>query len=160
MVAARKARPRAVSATQIHSRFVTVKPKTRSAITVSRTRPPAITDWTIEIGASDSAATCRPHDAVATMMPIVYQRLLNSASELLTGLRSVTAGDSSAPRYLSRKPTIEVTAVASAKSRPSCTEKLISVRRGYPGAPPATAVRLLRGGVEAGLAGQQDARAL
>src|SRR3954451_25488246 len=99
-------------------------------ITVRSTRPPAITDCTIEIGARESAATCRPHDAVATIIPIVYQRLLNSASELFTGLRSVTAGDSSAPRYLSRKPTIDVTAVARANSRPSCTEKLIVGRRG------------------------------
>src|SRR3954465_1674887 len=126
MVAARNASPSAVSATQIHSRRVTVKPQTRGGITVRSTSPPAITDCTIEIGASDRPATCSPHEAVATMMPIVYQRLLKRASELLTGLRSVTAGDSSAPRYLSRKPTIDVTAVASANSRPSCTEKLIA----------------------------------
>src|SRR3954469_19382607 len=121
MVAARKASPSATSATQIHSRFVTVKPKTRSAITVRSTRPPAITDWTSEIGASDRAATWRPQEAVATMIPIVYQRDLNRTSELLIGLRSVTAGDSSAPLYLRRKPTIDVTAVASANSRPIWT---------------------------------------
>src|SRR3954462_570166 len=126
MVAARNARANATSAPQIHSRLVTSKPNTRSAITVSSTRPPAITDWTSEIGASARPATCRPHEAVATMIPIVYQRERNSASELLIGLLSVTSGDSSAPLYLNRKPTIDVTAVASANSRPSCTEKLIA----------------------------------
>src|SRR3954463_11760903 len=98
-------------------------------MTVSSTRPPAITDCTSEIGARASPATWSPHEAVATMIPIVYQRERNSASELLIGLLSVTSGDSSAPLYLSRKPTIDVTAVARAKSRPSCTEKLM-LRRG------------------------------
>jgi hypothetical protein len=36
---------------------VTWKPNARSATTPSSTRPPAITDWTSEIGASDNAAT-------------------------------------------------------------------------------------------------------
>ena len=39
------------------SRRVTSNPKARSATTVSSTSPPAITDCTSEIGASDSAAT-------------------------------------------------------------------------------------------------------
>ena len=69
-------------------------------MTVSRTSPPAITDWTSEIGASESAATCRPHDAVATMIPIVYQRERNSASDVRTGRRASTGGDSTAPRCL------------------------------------------------------------
>ena len=69
-VAARNARPAAVSPTQSHSRRVTEWPKTRSAVTVSSTSPPAITDWTIEIGARASAATWKPHDVVATTQPI------------------------------------------------------------------------------------------
>ena len=74
--------PAAVSATPIHSRRVTEKPNSRSATTVSSTSPPAITDWTSEIGASASAATWKPHEPVATRIPSVYQRERNSASEL------------------------------------------------------------------------------
>ena len=37
-------------------------PKSRSARIVTSTSPPAMIDWTSEIGASDSAATCRPHE--------------------------------------------------------------------------------------------------
>ncbi len=89
-----------MSATPIHSRRVTEKPNRRSATTVSSTSPPAITDWTIEIGASASAATWKPHDPVATTIPSVYQRERNRASELATGRRTVTGGDSTAPRCL------------------------------------------------------------
>ena len=69
-------------------------------MTVSSTRPPAITDCTSEIGASDSAATCRPHDPSAIRIPSVYQRDRNSASEVRTGWRISTSGDSMAPRCL------------------------------------------------------------
>ena len=56
-VAARNVSPAAVRITPIHSRRVTVKPKSLSATTVSSASPPAITDCTSEIGASASAAT-------------------------------------------------------------------------------------------------------
>ena len=69
-VAARNASPAAVSATPIHSRRLTSWPKTRSASTVTSTRPPAITDCTSEIGASASAPTWKPHEVVATTHPI------------------------------------------------------------------------------------------
>ncbi len=55
-VAARNASPSAAMPTPIHSRRVTSCAKRRSAVTVSRTRPPAITDCTSEIGARESAA--------------------------------------------------------------------------------------------------------
>jgi hypothetical protein len=99
-VAARKARPAAVSATPIHSRLVTGRWKIRSAMTVSRTSPPAITDCTSEIGARLSAATCRPHDPIATPIPSAYQGDRSSASDELTGRDHSTAGASTAPRYL------------------------------------------------------------
>src|SRR4051794_306244 len=128
MVAASTARPAAVRATPIHSRRVTSWPKRRSAATVSRTSPPAITVCTSEIGASDSAPTCRPHEAIATSIPIVYVRERKSTSDERRGRRQSTSGDSTAPRALSRKPTIDANAVASARRRPSCTESAIGIR--------------------------------
>ena len=89
-----------MSATPIHSRRVTVKPNSRSATTVSSTSPPAITDWTSEIGASASAATWKPHEPMATAIPSVYQGERNSASEVRIGRRASTGGDSTAPRCL------------------------------------------------------------
>ena len=70
-VAARKARPAAVSATPIHSRRVTEWPKTRSASTVISTRPPAIVACTTLIGARPSASTWKPQLVVATTQPSV-----------------------------------------------------------------------------------------
>ena len=87
-------------ATPIHSRRVTAKPKIRSATTVRNTRPPAITDWTSEIGARESAATWRPQLAVATRIPITYHFDRNSARELAIGRLASTGGDSTAPRCL------------------------------------------------------------
>ncbi len=89
-----------MSATPIHSRRVTVKPNRRSATTVSSTSPPAITDCTSEIGASASAADVEAPRPVATTIPSVYQRDRNSASDVLTGRRHSTGGDSTAPRCL------------------------------------------------------------
>ena len=99
-VAARKARPAAVSATPIHSRRVTGRWNSRSATTVSSTSPPAITDCTSEIGARLRAATCSPQDPIATRIPIVYQGERNSAIDELTGRDHCTGGASTAPRYL------------------------------------------------------------
>jgi hypothetical protein len=75
-------------------------PKTRSAITVSNTSPPAITDCTREMGASERAAACSPQEPNAITIPSVYQRDRNSISELRTGLRNCTAGAATAPRCL------------------------------------------------------------
>src|SRR4051794_34756852 len=65
---------------------------------------------------------------MATSMPIVYVRDRNRTREERTGLRQSTSGDSTAPRALSRKPTIEAKAVARARRRPSCTESAIGIR--------------------------------
>ncbi len=121
-VAARKASPAAVSATPIHSRRVTSSPNSREPTTVTSTRPPAITDWTSEIGASASAATWKPHDVVATTQPIVYTGERNSAIVLATGRRHSTAGAATAPRYLRKKPITDMSAVTKAISSPSWTE--------------------------------------
>jgi hypothetical protein len=75
-------------------------PKTRSARTVSITSPPAITDCTSEIGASERAAACSPHEPIAITIPSVYQPDRNSISELRTGSRNLTAGAATAPRCL------------------------------------------------------------
>ena len=69
-------------------------------MTVSSTRPPAITDCTSEIGASASAPTWRPQPAIATTIPSVYQGERKRASEVRIGRRSSTCGDSTAPRCL------------------------------------------------------------
>ena len=99
-VAARNASPAAVRITPIHSRRVTVKPNSRSATTPSSTSPPAITVCTIEIGASASAATWKPHETMATAMPSSHQRERNRATVLDTGFFSEIGGDSTAPRCL------------------------------------------------------------
>ena len=99
-MAARKASPSAASPTPIHSRRVTEWANSRSATTVSRTRPPAITACTIEIGASASAATWKPQEPIAIRIPITYQRFLNRAREVRTGRCHSTSGDWTAPRCL------------------------------------------------------------
>ena len=81
-----------------------------------------MTDWTRLIGASASAATCSPHAAIATRIPSVHQRLLNSAIVLLTGRRHSTAGAPAAPFCLNRKPRLATTEHARASARPSWTE--------------------------------------
>src|SRR4051794_12297549 len=116
------ARPRAVSATPIHSRRVIVKPNNLSATTVSSARPPAITDCTRLIGARARPATWKPQPAIATRMPSVHQRLENRATVDFTGWRSSTGGADAAPRCLNRKPRICTNAQARAKSSPTWTD--------------------------------------
>ena len=53
-------RPAAVSHSPSHCRRPTRKPNRRSAMTAINTTPPASATWTTDIGASVSAATCRP----------------------------------------------------------------------------------------------------
>src|SRR5215216_2662680 len=55
-------------------------------------------------------------------IPRTYQPERKSASEVRTGRRSSTAGDSTAPRCLYRNPTTDAKAVASASRRPTCTD--------------------------------------
>ena len=85
-------------------------------------------DWTSEIGASASAATCSPQEPIATTRPSAYHFDRNRASVLRTGALHSTAGAATAPRCLKRKPSTEATAVATAKARPMATDALI--RRG------------------------------
>ena len=92
--------PRRTAPTPTHSRRDTSMPNSRSAITVSSTRPPAITDCTSEIGASESAATCRPHDAIATTMPRTNQRLENRTATARSGRRQTIVSIDDAPRCL------------------------------------------------------------
>ena len=82
-----------------------------------------MTVCTSEIGASESAATCRPQEPIATPIPIAYARERNRRSDDRSGLRHSTSGDSIAPRCFSRKPSSEATAVANASSRPSWTDR-------------------------------------
>src|SRR3712207_7710504 len=53
--------------------------KSRSAVTVSRTRPPAITDCTSEIGARARAPTWTPQPTIATAIPDRKSTRLNSS---------------------------------------------------------------------------------
>jgi hypothetical protein len=99
-VAARNARPIAVSATPIHSRRVTDSPKNLSAATVRNTRPPAMIVCTSEIGASASAPTCRTHPPMAMRIPSTYARDRNSTNVDQNGRFQSTGGDSTAPRCL------------------------------------------------------------
>jgi hypothetical protein len=59
-----------------------------------------MTDCTSEIGASASAATWKPHDAIATTIPSTNQRLVKSELTALSGLRHSIAGIAAAPRCL------------------------------------------------------------
>ena len=65
--------------TPIHSRRPSSKPKQRSASTARKTRPPEITAWTSEIGASASAATCSTQATSATAKPIAHHLERKSA---------------------------------------------------------------------------------
>ena len=123
IVAARKARPAAVSATPIHSRRVTGWPNNRSASTVSSTSPPAITDCTSEIGARLRRRDVQPpgrhrHDHPDRVPGGAEQR-----ERRADGPRPLHRRGVDRAAVLERKPRIDANAVASAKSRPSWTDK-------------------------------------
>ena len=61
--------PLAVANRPSHWRRPTWNPNMRSAITAMKTTPAARATWTTDIGASVSAATCRPQLAVAISIP-------------------------------------------------------------------------------------------
>ena len=73
--------------TPIHWRVPTLKPKTRSARTARKTRPPEMTAWTRERGASAMAATWKIQAPIATPMPIAnhfdVQRPLRAPERVL-----------------------------------------------------------------------------
>jgi hypothetical protein len=90
-----------------------LKPKKRSARTVRKTRPPEMTAWTSDSGASASAATCSDQAPSATSIPSVNHLERNRPAALASGCFSDTSGAAQAPRCLKRKPTL----VASAHSK-------------------------------------------
>ena len=93
-------RPAAVRVSPIHWRLPTSKPNSRSAITAMNTTPAASATWTTDIGASVSAATCRPQLAVAVSMPRQNHFEEYSLLAERSGCRACTLGTELAPRYL------------------------------------------------------------
>ena len=93
-------RPMAVRTRPIHWRGPTSKPNIRSAITAMNTIPAASDTCTTDIGASDSAATCRPQLAVAISIPRANQPEENSARPERSRWRTCTRATEFAPRYL------------------------------------------------------------
>ena len=67
-------RPVAVRIRPSHWRGPTSNPNMRSAITAISTTPAASATWTTDIGASASAATCRPQLSTAIAMPSANHR--------------------------------------------------------------------------------------
>ena len=86
--------------TPIHCRRPTLKPKTRSASTVSITSPPQITAWTVDSGARARAATWSTQAPNATSMPIANHLERKSAAPLLERVRPLDVGCRHAPRCL------------------------------------------------------------
>ena len=82
------------------------------------TTPAASETWITDIGASASAATCRPQLAVAMIMPSANHFEEYSARAERSGWRSSTLGTELAPRYLKKKPRFATNAQASASSMP------------------------------------------
>jgi hypothetical protein len=80
--------------------------------------PPASTDCTSDIGATDSAATWKTHAVEAITIPIVNGREPNSNRAVRNGLRISTGGAAHAPRYLNRKPRFAAREEASASGIP------------------------------------------
>src|SRR4051812_18679310 len=126
---ARRTRPIAVHATPAHWRLPTLRPKPRSARTARKTRPPAMTGWTIESGAIAIAPTWRTHAPTATSMPIANHLDAKRPLALRQGWRMSTVGAQHAPRCFHRKPRFVAKAQKSASNMPSCTVK----RRGEAG---------------------------
>ena len=92
--------PAAVSDSPIHWRRPTRRPNIRSAITAMNTTPAARDTWMTDIGASASAATCRPQLAVAMIIPSVNHLEEYSSLAERSGCRTSTLGTELAPRYL------------------------------------------------------------
>ncbi len=80
-------RPPAVNITPVHWRGVTRQPEIGSARTARITTPPAMTAWTIEMGANASATMCNSPAPVAIASPMTNARELNSARTLCQGWR-------------------------------------------------------------------------
>ena len=123
-VRARKASPAAQRPRPISSRLPTEIPNQRRAGSASSASPPAITAWTSESGAIESAATCRPQAKMASTKPIAHQRERKRAPALRSGRRMATSGASTAPRCLQSSATPEISAQPRASISPiSLTER-------------------------------------
>src|SRR5207253_9134732 len=94
------ASPTAVMTRPTSWRGPTSKPNMRSAITAINTTPAASATWTTDIGATASAATCRPQLATAIAMPSVNHREEYRARAERSGWRTLTLATALAPRYL------------------------------------------------------------
>ena len=66
-------------------------------MTASRTMPPASTDCTSDIGATDRAATWKTHALEAITIPIVNSREPNSDWAVRNGLRMSTGSARTPP---------------------------------------------------------------
>ena len=69
-------------------------------MTAMNTTPAASETWITDMGASASAATCRPQLAVAVIMPRVNHFEEYSSRTERSGCRTWTLGTSLAPLYL------------------------------------------------------------
>ena len=69
---------------------------------------------------------------MATTQPIVYTGDRNSAIVLATGRRHSTAGAATAPRYLSKKPITDMSAVTKAMQQPELDGKRQAAKRRRP----------------------------
>src|SRR5271167_1799139 len=87
-------------------------------MTAMNTMPAASETWITDIGASDSAATCRPQLAVAMIMPSVNHLEEYSCLTERSGCSTCTFGTEFAPLYLKKKPRFATKAHASARSMP------------------------------------------
>ena len=117
-VSARKPSPAAQRPIPAISRLQTAIPNQRRAGMASMARPPAITAWTSDSGAIESAATCRHQARKARPKPIAHQRERNRAEALRSGLRIATSGALTAPRCLHSSATPEIRAQPSASMSP------------------------------------------
>ena len=95
-----RTRPAAMANRPSHCLRPTLKPNIRSAITAMNTIPAARATWTTDIGASDSAATCRPQLPTAISMPIANHFEEYSCRAERSGWMTWTLGTELAPRYL------------------------------------------------------------
>ena len=120
-VTASSARPAALNARPVHSRQPSLIRNHICAGIASSARPPAITAWTSESGASVIAATWKPQATVAIAKPIAHHLDANRARALASGCEKRTAGAWFAPLCLQRNAMFAPIAETSAKMIPSST---------------------------------------
>src|SRR3954469_22152424 len=134
VVAPRSASPAPTSPIPPHCRRWSLNPKRRSASTASTTKPPAITAWATESGASAMAPTWNTQPTTATAHPIAHHFDRNRSVALLSGARRLTAGAATAPRCFHRNPRFVAIAVATANTNPmSSRSSIVPSRSPSPG---------------------------